>query len=158
MRTRAVSFAARIFTAIVFGLACTSSVFAQTSGGGTIHAQVTDPSAAAIVGASVIVKGPDGKSRTTTTDRDGVFELKNLAPGKYTVAVSAKGFALYNNDSVQVTVGENRREANVVASHRDADEGRVGAQRRQLGRGDRRRGRARAGHRDRRHRRVRTRP
>jgi hypothetical protein len=106
MRTRAVSFAARIFTAIVFGLACTSSVFAQTSGGGTIHAQVTDPSAAAIVGASVIVKGPDGKSRTTTTDRDGVFELKNLAPGKYTVAVSAKGFALYNNDSVQVTVGQ----------------------------------------------------
>lgn len=105
MRTRALSFAAQIFIAIVFGSACSAAAWGQGSGG-TMRAQVTDPSAAAIVGASVIVTGPDAKSRAATTDRDGVFELKNLPPGNYTVEVIAKGFALYKNDSVQVAAGQ----------------------------------------------------
>ena len=73
---------------------------------GTIRGQVTDPSAAAVVGASVIATTPDGKSLAATTNRDGVFELKGLAPGKYTVEVIAKGFALYKNDAVQVAAGQ----------------------------------------------------
>ncbi|MGC1171492.1 MAG: carboxypeptidase regulatory-like domain-containing protein, partial [Candidatus Acidiferrales bacterium] len=73
---------------------------------GTIRGQVTDPSAAAVVGASVIVTTPDGKSLAATTNRDGVFELKGLTPGKYTVEVISKGFALYKNETVQVTAGQ----------------------------------------------------
>ena len=76
---------------------------------GTLRGQVTDPSAAAVVGASVIVTAPDGKALAATTDRDGVFELRNLAPGKYTVEVIAKGFALYKNDSVQVSAGQTQQ-------------------------------------------------
>ncbi|MGA7556583.1 MAG: carboxypeptidase regulatory-like domain-containing protein, partial [Candidatus Acidiferrales bacterium] len=68
--------------------------------------QVTDPSAAAVVGASVIVTTPDGKSLAATTNRDGVFDVKGLAPGKYIVEVIAKGFALYKNETVQVTAGQ----------------------------------------------------
>ncbi len=75
-------------------------------GTGTIRGQVTDPSAAAVVGASIIATAPDGTSLAATTNRDGVFELKGVAPGKYTVEVIAKGFALYKNDAVQVAAGQ----------------------------------------------------
>jgi hypothetical protein len=106
MRTRVLSIAIRATIAIflVFGLAGVS--FAQITGTGAIHGQVTDPSAAAVVGASIIVTTPDGKSLAAATNRDGVFDLKGLAPGKYTVEVIAKGFALYKNDAVQVTAGQ----------------------------------------------------
>src|SRR5580704_6819141 len=106
MRTRVLSVAIRATIAIflVFGLAGVS--FAQITGTGAIHGQVTDPSAAAVVGASIIVTTPDGKSLAAATNRDGVFDLKGLAPGKYTVEVIAKGFALYKNDAVQVAAGQ----------------------------------------------------
>ena len=93
MSVRAVSFAARIaiIAFLAFGIARVS--LAQTAVG-TIRGQVTDPSAAAVVGASIIATTPDGKTVAATTNRDGVFELKGLAPGNYTVEVIAKGFAL----------------------------------------------------------------
>jgi hypothetical protein len=83
----------------------TAQTATQTSTG-TIRGQVTDPSAAAVVGASIIVTAPDGTSLAATTNRDGIFELKNMAPGKYTVEVIAPGFALYKNDAVQVAAGQ----------------------------------------------------
>ena len=67
---------------------------------------MTDPSAAAVVGASIIATAADGTSLAATTNRDGVFELKGVAPGKYTVEVIAPGFALYKNDAVQVAAGQ----------------------------------------------------
>ena len=105
MKGRASFFSSFIAMMIAILFCCTSVTFAQTSAQpatGTIHGQVTDPSAAAVVGASIIVTTPDGTTLAATTNRDGVFELKNLAPGKYTVEVIAKGFALYKNDAVQV--------------------------------------------------------
>ncbi|MGA7914952.1 MAG: carboxypeptidase regulatory-like domain-containing protein [Candidatus Acidiferrales bacterium] len=105
MRTRALSFAISLAIAIflVFGVA---GVSLAQSAVGTIRGQVTDPSAAAVVGASILVTTPDGKSLAATTSRDGVFELKGLVPGTYTVEVIAKGFALYKNESAQVAAGQ----------------------------------------------------
>src|SRR6202522_4745380 len=60
----------------------------------------------ALVVASIIATAPDGTSLAATTNRDGVFELKGVAPGKYTVEVIAKDFALYKNDAVQVAAGQ----------------------------------------------------
>src|SRR5277367_5451195 len=112
-----------LFIAVLFALIffCSSATFAQPAvqssaqtsapaavqtGAGTIRGQVTDPSAAAVVGASIIATAPDGTSLAATTNRDGVFELKGLPPGKYTVEVIAKGFALYKNDAVQVAASQ----------------------------------------------------
>src|SRR5271170_6787319 len=112
-----------LFIAVLFALIffCSSATFAQPAaqssaqtsapaavqtGTGTIRGQVTDPSAAAVVGASIIATAPDGTSLAATTNRDGVFELKGVAPGKYTVEVIAKGFALYKNDAVQVAASQ----------------------------------------------------
>jgi len=112
MKGRASFFSSFIAVMIAILFCCTSVTFAQTSAQtatGTIHGQVTDPSAAAVVGASVIVTTPDGTTLAATTNRDGVFELKNLAPGKYTVEVIAKGFALYKNDAAQVAAGQTQQ-------------------------------------------------
>ena len=105
MRTRGFPYATRIATIAFLGFILAAASPAQT-GVGTIRGQVTDPSAAAVVGASAVVTTPDGKTLAATTNRDGVFELKGLAPGKYTVEVIAKGFALYKNEAVQVAAGQ----------------------------------------------------
>jgi hypothetical protein len=117
MKARVFLFSPFIGVIIALVFFCSSVTFAQTAaptpaptavqtGTGTIRGQVTDPSAAAVVGASVIATATDGTSLAATTNRDGVFELKGVAPGKYTVEVIAKGFALYKNDAVQVAAGQ----------------------------------------------------
>src|SRR5271168_1526891 len=121
MKARVFLFSPFIAVTIALIFFCTSTTFAQPkaqssaqtsapavvqTGTGTIRGQVTDPSAAAVVGASIIATAPDGTSLAATTNRDGVFELKGVAPGKYSVEVIAKGFALYKNDAVQVTANQ----------------------------------------------------
>src|ERR1700723_3697048 len=117
MKARVFLFSSLIAVIIALVFFCSGSTFAQTTaqsstpptvqtGTGTIRGQVTDPSASAVVGASIIATAPDGTSLAATTNRDGVFELKGVAPGKYTVEVIAKGFALYKNDAVQVAAGQ----------------------------------------------------
>ena len=121
MKARVFLFSPFIAAIIALVLFCSSSTFAQTvsqnaapnaapaavqTGTGTIRGQVTDPSAAAVVGASIIATAADGTTLAATTNRDGVFEVKGVTPGKYTVEVIAKGFALYKNDAVQVAAGQ----------------------------------------------------
>ena len=75
---------------------------AQTRSG-SLRGQVTDPSGAAVAGATVLVLPAEGASSTATTTRDGSFEVKSLTPGKYTVQVFAQGFAQF--EVKDVTVG-----------------------------------------------------
>ena len=52
--------------------------------------------------------GDDGRGTnlTATTNEVGVYELKDLAPGAYTVEVTAKGFAPYKKEAVQIVAGQ----------------------------------------------------
>ena len=70
---------------------------------GVLRGQVTDPSGAAITKADVALTPGTGSPLSTQTNAQGVFEFQGLAPGKYTLSVTAKGFTLYQNDSVEVT-------------------------------------------------------
>src|SRR5580692_10238759 len=113
MKARVFLFSSLMTMLVALVFLCAGATFAQTTAQtttqtttATIRGQVTDPSAAAVVGASIIATAPDGTSLAATTNRDGVFELKNAAPGKYTVEVIAKGFALYKNDAVQVAANQ----------------------------------------------------
>jgi hypothetical protein len=63
---------------------------------------VLDPSNAAVAGATVILTGADGTSAGASTNQQGAFDIKNLAPGKYTLEIVAKGFALYKNEDVEI--------------------------------------------------------
>ena len=83
-----------------------SQTAASQPGSGTLRGQVTDPSGAAIANASVIMT-PAATSSTpikTQTDGQGAYEFKGLAAGQYSLTVVAQGFALYENDSVVITV------------------------------------------------------
>jgi len=72
---------------------------------GSLRGQVTDPSGAAVAGAMVVVLPAQGASSTATTNRDGIFEVKPLAPGKYTVHVFAQGFAQFSVKDVAIATG-----------------------------------------------------
>jgi hypothetical protein len=78
---------------------------AQTPGG-TLRGQVTDPSGGAVAGATVLLTTPSGAAMDTTTNKDGVYEFKGLAAGKYEIKAVAKGFALFTKSDVEVTAGQ----------------------------------------------------
>ncbi len=75
------------------------------AGPGALRGQVTDPSGAAITNASVALTPAAASSTplTTQTNGQGLYEFTGLAAGKYTLNVTAEGFTLYENDSVEVT-------------------------------------------------------
>jgi hypothetical protein len=79
---------------------------------GSIFGSVSDPTQAAISGASVTATAPEiGATRTTTTSNTGSFVLPNLPPGTYTVTVEAPGFeksaksGVYLNAADHLSVG-----------------------------------------------------
>src|ERR1700747_3118104 len=81
------------------------SCFAQTQTG-MIRGQVTDPSGAALVGAAVLLTTPSGASMDTATNKEGVYEFKNLAPGSYEIKAVAAGFALFDKRGVPLAAGQ----------------------------------------------------
>ncbi|MBV9626306.1 MAG: carboxypeptidase regulatory-like domain-containing protein [Acidobacteria bacterium] len=84
-----------------------ASASAQTGRAG-LNGKITDQTGAVIPQATVSVTGPEGKEITTTSDREGGFEIPGLLPGAYTVAARAKGFAAYSKANVIVTGGRSQ--------------------------------------------------
>src|SRR5436305_6012919 len=73
---------------------------------GSLRGQVTDPSGSAVGTATVIVTTPGGDAITANTNRDGVYEVKNLAPGKYTVKIVAQGFTEFDSYAIDIAGGQ----------------------------------------------------
>jgi hypothetical protein len=76
---------------------------------GVIRGQVTDPSGAALVGATVLLTTPSGASMDTTTNKEGIYEFKNLAPGTYEIKAVAAGFAMFDKAGVTLAAGQTLR-------------------------------------------------
>ncbi|HUJ32585.1 MAG TPA: carboxypeptidase regulatory-like domain-containing protein [Candidatus Acidoferrum sp.] len=90
---------------LLFVLAFGSGASAQ-SGTGTLRGQVKDPSGAAVGNTTILVTNSTGETLTATTNHDGLYEVKGLAAGTYKVQAIAKGFAMFENDNVQVSDGQ----------------------------------------------------
>ena len=90
---------AYLAVALVF-LLCTIAVGQGATG--NLHGQVSDPSGAAIPGASVVLAPETGSPVVVQSNAQGLYEFKNVAPGKYTLTVAATGFTLYENDNVAI--------------------------------------------------------
>jgi hypothetical protein len=71
-----------------------------------LHGQVTDPSGAAVGSATVLVTTPSGAATTASTNRDGIFDVTGLVPGKYGVKVVAPGFTTFDQADVEITAGQ----------------------------------------------------
>jgi hypothetical protein len=73
---------------------------------GNIIGTVTDPSGADVPDAKVTATDlAKGITQTTTTNAAGHYSLNNLTPGNYTVAIEAKGFKKFVQESLPVIVG-----------------------------------------------------
>jgi len=70
---------------------------------GTIAGTVTDPSGAVLKGAQVSIPA---QGVNVVSDEQGMFVIKGLAPGNYTLTVSYVGFATFQNEAVSVAAGK----------------------------------------------------
>ena len=98
----------RRFVLVLWVVAVALSAIAQT-GNGSLHGLVTDPSGAAVTGADVQLTGTDGAPLNTKTGKDGTYQFKNLAPGKYSLKAQSKGFSLYQADEVAIAAGQSQK-------------------------------------------------
>lgn len=93
-------------------IACTSAtlmidfVSAQTIISGDIAGTVTDPTDAAVAGATVtLTSGESGSVQTVVTNTTGVFRFPLLRPGAYKLQVNAPGFTSVS-EPVTALVGQ----------------------------------------------------
>ena len=70
---------------------------------GGLRGQVTDPSGAVIPNATVVVRTTSGQiAGKATSDSGGAYAVRGLAPGTYSVTVTAQGFAAYGVANIAV--------------------------------------------------------
>src|SRR5882762_5131447 len=80
---------------------------AQMQTSGEVIGTVTDPSGAAVPGATVtLVDAGTGQSRQATTDSSGSFVFLSVVPGTYDLSIQAKGFAGAIAKGMIVIVGQ----------------------------------------------------
>ncbi len=94
-----------------FALLClsTAALHSQVVSGNIIGT-VTDPTGAAVAGATIEVSNlGTGSSAQTTTNESGNYTAPNLAAGSYTVTVTKTGFQKFLQQNVTVAVGQSAR-------------------------------------------------
>lgn len=90
--------------AIILAAVFASALWAQINTA-TISGTVTDPSGAAIPGATITVENPaTGLRRQVTTNGAGLFSVPQLQPGTYHVTISHEGFQKAENPDVTVVI------------------------------------------------------
>jgi Carboxypeptidase regulatory-like domain/TonB-dependent Receptor Plug Domain len=94
--------------AILLSVAALLGYAQEVSAG--LTGRVTDPSGAALVGASVKAKDLDrGTEFPTTTNDDGIYAFPRLPGGRYQLTVESKGFKTYVNSGVVLEVNQRAR-------------------------------------------------
>ncbi len=91
--------------AIICCLLISSFSLAQNATG-SLKGKVADPSGALISGATITAVSATGKKFTATTNGQGIYEIKDLPPGTYTVTATAAGFNTDTEQNVNVVAGQ----------------------------------------------------
>jgi hypothetical protein len=90
-------------------MACSfaSQAVAQLTGA-NLAGQVADTTGAAIAGAQVTVQDTDtNQTASVISNAEGVYSVRALQPGHYTITVEMKGFRKYQQTGVILTVAQN---------------------------------------------------
>ncbi len=97
----------RVFCfAVVFLFVC-QSAFAQGAATGDLHVIVKDPKGNVVTNATVTVRDvTKGLERAGTSDGQGGYSVRQLAPATYSVTVDAPGFGKAEATQVAITVGD----------------------------------------------------
>src|SRR5579875_2924681 len=103
MRSRLVLLLLLPFAAAIFSTHGTAQELAATLTG-----TVTDPTGAAIPGATVVIhsNATNTDVRTVTTDSSGNYSATNLQPGDYTVNIKQPGFSTFSAQNVVLLVAQ----------------------------------------------------
>ena len=92
--------------AAVFACSAAVSLSAQEFRA-TVKGQVTDPSRAAVPGATVNVQNQEtNEIATAVTNAEGSYTIPFLRPGRYTLTVELSGFQKYTRKDMQLEVGQ----------------------------------------------------
>jgi carboxypeptidase family protein/TonB-dependent receptor-like protein len=86
-------------------IASTISVNSQVSTG-SLKGTVTDQLGALVVGATIVIKDGKSSQRTVTSDDNGKFEVRALAPGRYDVTITSAGFSTLEQRNVELRAGK----------------------------------------------------
>ena len=97
----------RLFCFAVMFLLVRQFAFAQGAATGDLHVTVKDPKGSIVTNATVTVRDvAKALERAGSSDGQGGYSVRQLAPGFYTVVVDAPGFAKAEASGVAITVGE----------------------------------------------------
>src|SRR4051812_11400858 len=95
-----------LFVCCLTGILSLPSALGQTITG-SITGSVTDPSGAVVVGATVTAQNTEtGVATTAQTNGAGVYTIRFLPIGVYTLAVEAKGFARQEIDAITLEINQ----------------------------------------------------
>src|SRR5229473_1428493 len=95
----------RLFCFAVLFLFVRQLVFAQGAATGDLHVTVKDPKGNVVTNATVSVRDvAKGLERAGSSDGQGGYSVRQLAPGTYSVIVDAPGFAKAEATGVAITV------------------------------------------------------
>src|ERR1700722_1924016 len=104
----------RVVVIVLLAFACACRSRAQ-SGTGSIHGQVPDQSGGAVPNAPVTATGPSGQVIPAQANPNGIFDFKDLPPGRYTLDAVVPGFAPFKKEGVEVAAGQTQQ-ANISLS------------------------------------------
>lgn len=93
----------RLLTAALLVAAFQVIAFAQTTG--SIAGTVLDANGAAVVGATVVIKGAGGQEYTVVTNDNGGYRVPSVDPGLYSVTATAANFKRSVVENVKVDTG-----------------------------------------------------
>src|SRR5580704_12812945 len=93
MRTFLCGFCVGVFLLSCLLFVTAPSVMAQSASTGALTGRITDPSGAAVAGATVTATNAGtAQMRTAMTGADGTYTFSLLPPGNYRVKIEATGF------------------------------------------------------------------
>jgi hypothetical protein len=84
-----------------------ANAFAQAVGSAAIRGRVTDETGAGVPGVTVTVSSPSLqlRERTVTSEEDGVFQIRSLPLGIYSVSFDLQGFQKILRQGIQLSAG-----------------------------------------------------
>lgn len=91
-----------ILNFVLFSLAA----YGQATNQSVLKGLVSDPSGAAIPGATITVSGQGGFVKVVSSDADGKFTLSGIPGGQYMIRVSSVGFSLFEQANFEIAAGK----------------------------------------------------
>ena len=102
------SFLSGIITAALLVLLAFGAAAGQESRG-SLTGKISDQNGAILPGATVAIKNVDTNVTSTgTTNEEGSYTFPLLQPGRYSLTVTATGFATATREGIQISVSEKR--------------------------------------------------